>query len=60
MVGGGVTTIVPQPGLTAGAGGAGGKMITFTVLLAPQGSKPGVPAGMGPQAVDKTYLAITL
>jgi len=40
--------------------GEGGKMTTFTIFPGPQGSEPAVPAGIVPQAVAVTYLALML
>ena len=57
---GGVTMMGPQPGLTVGAGGSGGKIITLSVLLAPQAPTPAVPAGVVPQLAVNTYLACTV
>jgi hypothetical protein len=56
MLVGAVTVIAPHPEFTAGAGGAGGKMTTFTVLLAVQ-VVPVAPALVLPQAVVNIYLA---
>ena len=58
--GGGVTTIAPQPELTTGAGGAGGKITTNTVLLTPQIPVSVVPAPVVPQAAVSIYLAVML
>ena len=58
IVVGGVTRIGPQS-FTTGAGGAGGKTITLTTLLAPQVPSPVDPAGVSPQAAASTYRALT-
>jgi hypothetical protein len=54
---GGVTVIAPHPAFTTGAGGAGGKTTTLTMLLIHAGG-PAVPAGTVPQAAVVTYLAV--
>ena len=46
------------PELTVGARGAFGKTTTFTVLLLPHGAALIEFAGVVPQAVDVTYLAL--
>ena len=57
---GGVTVIGPHPGFTTGAGGASGKITTFTTLLALHPAGATVPAGVDPHAAVKTYLACML
>jgi hypothetical protein len=55
IVAGGVTVNKPQPGLTTGAGGEGGKITTFTILLSEQAFV--VPATVVPQSAAKIYCA---
>ena len=54
---GGVTVKSPHPGLTVGAGGAGGKMTTLSILLGPHAPEPVAPADVVPQFEVRTYCA---
>jgi len=54
---GAVTVNAPQPELTAGAGGAAGKITTLTVLLVAQAAGAAVSAALVPQALVNTYRA---
>ena len=57
IVGGAVTVKAPQPALTVGAGGAGGKITTDTGSLS-QVEPPVEPAVTVPQVAATTYLAL--
>ena len=60
MEGGGVTVNAPQPGVTVGAGGAGGKTTALMVTSWHETSVLTELAGVEPHADVNLYLAFTV